>query len=482
MSDTDNFKSYFACNIALNFVLCEDFLIMYMYIFKFSFRLFDTMSSATECPSCGSSDIITDDCGGHSQVVCTQCGQVIDQGSFQNEDDTFQPCQTSFCPTSGPNSGIHSAAWKSHLKPGGADSDGGGISKNKREASSEAHKLCKVQGLSNNMTKEVVVLFERAYSLPQFLHRPMPLKRALSGACFYIVCRLHSWPILSRTVASAFQTSLSNIFKIFQILLKEFDIDVPFRDMESLITSVLLTYAITDKEIKQKTVRLCELAKDTWISCGRNNEPLIMAAAFISWCSLGHGKHFAQFRKVCRGNVPYSSTRIRVKELREVIMTLAKQIPWISAKKCTANNVPFILDDVLNNKKMLMSKVAKSVPESDLNVDHANGDAFITARFENKRKRPSSRDTGDDDERDGKVMRVLDPEHDLNAVELTECDLPNSEMNEYVRTAEEVKERENMLKMIGEDEKEEEDVVVEEEEGVEEEEVEDEEIDEDETD
>lgn len=397
------------------------------------------MPPPTTCPSCGSSEIETDDFNGHSQVVCTRCGQICEQGNFYNEDGSV-PTEgaDNYCPPSGPLTKIFGAKIKTHLKACNVDCNTQQLSASGIKWLNDTKKICSVQGLPTSMTEEVATLFEAAIKLPKLKHKKTVKKQALGGACLYIVCKQNSWPILLKNIACAFQCPPMQVCEMYKLLIAEFNLEVPaIQDIEVFVPSVLNRYGIKDQDIHKKSTEICVLAAETWVTCGRNFEPVILAASYLA-CRKKK-QTVSSFARVIKGNLPQKTFK-RVQELTEVILKLAKEIPWVLPKHLKQDNIQFLIDDILTNKKTLM---AKFKPQDDDEGVDGTENCFMPPSH--KRQKVDGATTPN------KFLVDNSPLHDLATSEtLCELDIPESEIHEYIRNPEEVVEHEKLMKELEE--------------------------------
>ncbi|XP_072027049.1 transcription factor IIIB 50 kDa subunit-like [Amphiura filiformis] len=388
----------------------------------------------TSCSSCGSSEIETVDFNGHSQVVCTSCGQVFEQGSFyENEDPTEGTFN--YCPPSGPITAVHGSKIRTHLRAGNIDKNSQNLSITALNWVKYTERRARVLGLSSSLTKQATELFENAFNHPTFHRRTIIRKQALIGACLFVICRQNKWSILITNVASCVESTVSDVNAMFTLLVKEFNLEVPIlMDMDQLVPSILNIHGIFDKAVHAKTISICSIATDTWLACGRHHEPVILVAAYLAQKSLGNAKLlFSEFLRGLKSRP--SVIRLRLHELTNVILTLAKKIPWISKKHLNAKSVHFILDDVLENQKML---IAKCCEDDNGEQDSSSVNCLIPPSHK-EAKVNATADNSDDNVSENSAL------HDLASSEtLCELDIPESELHRYIRSPEEVAEIEKI--------------------------------------
>ncbi|XP_022091682.1 transcription factor IIIB 50 kDa subunit-like [Acanthaster planci] len=417
------------------------------------------------CRQCGSSSIIDDDHGGQIHRVCSDCGEVINSTTcFEQEKDYWN--NVTSCNQAGSLHGSNLGRWR-NIRQG----DPSAPSRNLKPWMSYLKEVCSMMGLSAEMEKGVVDIFSQACK--GILKCKQRLKKqALCGAAVFTVCRQNDWPVVLSDVSTVVQCSVSDLFAMKKLLTSEFNIQTPNADIEDLIESVLKRYGFDDQTFVEKSVKVVSLAKDAWITCGRSHDAVIIAAAFLVWKSSeegrGKGKQMATFCQQLPLKPPCQTAQ-RAREIRSILITLVKKIPWLKSKKITPEMATQYLDDVLKNKKYLISRVELPQEEDSSDVAEstrteetvkdglADPSNTRTKAFSSptcmlppfltqvrKRKLPPE----DSEENMGKhskeqpVALSVDKSLDQGMInldeELSERDIPESEMHLYVRSELEV--------------------------------------------
>ncbi|XP_038070854.1 transcription factor IIIB 50 kDa subunit-like [Patiria miniata] len=423
---------------------------------------------ASVCPKCSSSAVIVEEHGGQHHRVCSDCGEVIDSTtSFEQERDYW--------------SGVTSCN-----QAGSLQSNNLGRCRNIRQGDPNApsrglkpwidyvKEVCSMMRLNGEMERGVVDLFSQAWR-GILKGKGRAKKQALCGAVVFTICRQNDWPVVLSDIAAVVQSTVKELFAVKQILESEYNMHVPNTNIEDIVKTVLKKYGFVDQSFVDKSVKVVSLAKDAWITCGRSYDAVIVAAAFLVWKASpegrGKGKRLATFRGLLPLKLP-GQTAARVREMQSTLMQLVKKLPWLKLKTITADMTTKYLDDVLHIKKYLIS-CAELPNEQDSRDDEESATTEKTNKDETSNQSLSSSCTSptfshpllwkpgrkrklpSDDEGNIKhhcklftsassVDTLLDQETVNLDEELTEKDIPESEMHLYVRSDREV---EDMLRL-----------------------------------
>lgn len=117
------------------------------------------------------------------------------------------------------------------------------------------------------------------------------------------------------------------------------------------------------KDLTKRAVALVELAADSWIVTGRKPIPIMMAAVYLSWQSLKPNKHrlkftlekFCQIAKVNK----HRPAMKRIREMKEVLCKLGKEIPWLRGA-VTPDNVVQQVEDILKHRYALLRRAMRT--------------------------------------------------------------------------------------------------------------------------
>ncbi|XP_077992132.1 transcription factor IIIB 50 kDa subunit-like [Glandiceps talaboti] len=393
----------------------------------------------TKCPQCGEAAVELDSHYTQEQKVCTNCGAVI------SEDECYQ-AEPDATGTFFFNDG---SVPSSVLQKKYRDFDRKVLSKGRKEGI----RNIKILGVSLKITKvmrcEALTLYERAYDSSTFKMLSLEKKYVLAGCCIYAVCRQAGWPITFKQMEDIMSCPKDVICSILKLLVEEFNIEISSLRVEDIVETTLKDYGITDSAIVEKTISVVQLAKETWITCGRQPQPVILAAAYLVWKSSFEsskkGVNYTVFCRTFKLRVDASARR-RISEMEEVLLRLANELPWVLADNLDKHNVLHHLEDILKYEAMLTSS-AKILPVSvsDEDNDNEHGSEISPPPSDTspppapllftpciKKTKKESKDT---------EVSIYD-EHPVqlvsNSPELTEDDVADAELFKYLKTPEEV--------------------------------------------
>lgn len=121
------------------------------------------------------------------------------------------------------------------------------------------------------------------------------------------------------------------------------------------------------KVLMKRSVSLVELAGDSWIVTGRKPLPIILATVYLAWQSLKPNKprlsftldKFCQLAKVQK----HKSAITRISELKEALCKLGKEIPWVGETVKPGNVVQHV-GDILEHRHVLLRKALRTYEDA----------------------------------------------------------------------------------------------------------------------
>lgn len=396
--------------------------------------------SNTKCGSCEKSNIVED--GGN--LVCTDCGCVQEDATSYEPDaglEKFgQDCHSgsSYNPTFASND----------YRLFGA--------KPKAELSLKlwlkyVSQICiSVHIKSKAMRDEAAELFRRAFKAKRFRLLQSRKKRALCASCVYVTCRQHDWPILISNLEGVTATSDVALKKMSQDLVNEFKIELKTLSLEDYVPTCLKTYGVTDEALVDKTTEVISLAVDLMLSTGRKATEMILGCCCVAWRALSHKNYklpMTHFGESVLKKKPRRCVYLRYRELTDRIVKMASKVPWVPKDLLLKkeNAWMFYLDDVLKFKQSLMS-CPEAPADSDGEETWEDGPTkgsldtsiVVPPSYEaGLRKRALQTDDEDISESISAKSRCMSRES-LESPILSEKDIPDSELNLYIKTPEEV--------------------------------------------
>lgn len=132
------------------------------------------------------------------------------------------------------------------------------------------------------------------------------------------------------------------------------------------VTPSLPAKFVEDKEkMLSRTLKLVELANETWLVTGRHPLPVITAAAFLAWQSLQPSDRLtcslARFCKLANVDLPYPASS-RLQELLAVLLRMAEQLAWLRVLRLDKRSVVKHIGDLVQHRHMLVRKAFRDGP------------------------------------------------------------------------------------------------------------------------
>ncbi|XP_078585225.1 transcription factor IIIB 50 kDa subunit-like [Branchiostoma floridae x Branchiostoma japonicum] len=383
------------------------------------------MSSASVCTQCGSNNIQLDPHFCLEQQICTDCGFVLEEGSFQNDPTrAFQSQQSQIAL---PLKYRQHNNFREH------------VSKARRDGALRVEEISAMLRVTSDvMVEEAKTLFTQAFNLKVLNKAKREKKRVLPGCVVYIVCRQHNWPILLSDMWDLLQCRDSVFYSVYKVILAELNITITVPEIETVVPSVIqkcgFTFDLSDEQMKAVTQIVC-LAKNTWITCGRRYDPIIIAAVFLVWKAEDYAKRKkTSIPKFCRqikfGAQVLPMVRSRVQEFEGLFLKLVSEIPWVETGQIDKKNIVCYLSDILRYEKTLL---AGKYGDSDLESDDEEGELqekILPPSMTNRKPKSDVRDT---DSMTSDISVAVS-----YSTELDENDIPDSELHKYIRSTKEV--------------------------------------------
>ncbi|XP_033633271.1 transcription factor IIIB 50 kDa subunit-like [Asterias rubens] len=413
------------------------------------------------CPSCKSTNLTEDDHGGETHHVCKDCGEVIKSTASFEQDMNYWSSVT-FCNAAGSLQGTDFGRCRNSAKV-----DPNGAPRKLIPWLKYVREVCGMMKLTSEMQKGATELFTQAFNHPNFRYKQRVKKQGLCGAVIFVLCRRQDWPVLLPDISDVVQCPKSAVFNMLELLNRDFNINIkPQSNCEDVVTSVLKKYRLSDDTFREKTIKLVGLAKDAWITCGRSYDAIILGAAYLVWkASEGKGKGSlsqVEFKKRFKIAKPPAQMTKRVGEIRQVLNQLYLKLPWVkSSGKVRTDTALWHLDDILSHKRFLISRVGAPTEDEDADevetdetqneqtITNPCGDATVNSSNPpssrgilppacSMKRKAKTRDTGMEPARKIPTLVPWNPEMEGLDEELTEKDIPESEMHLYVRSQEEI--------------------------------------------
>lgn len=385
------------------------------------------MAHKRQCPDCGSYEIAEDAHYSQDQLVCTDCGFILSEGllTTTQTEEGFQQ------------------AVKFSESTGQRES----TSKSKLTGIKRVRDVCRVLRLPDSFAESAVSYYEQAFDHPNFHFITTQKKEAVMGCCVYITCRQHRWPLTMATICSLVYSKEEIFASIYPDVVQTLKLDVPFLSLADLAkshcksfklfqssTSAPAGYLEDLNKVLERTLQTLELASDTWLVTGRQPVPIITASAFVSWQSLQPSTRlkctFITFCKLCDVDLPPPSKK-RLKEFQEIFLKLSSQLPWLKMFSLNKNTVVRHLGDILKHRIYLMRRTiaaeAEKVTTEPINPSsiacYSEINPFLPPCIKNPKKR--------------RHPATFTPE----SQNITgEEDISDSEIDQYLRTPDEVEE------------------------------------------
>jgi len=244
------------------------------------------MLSKEKCQECECTSIVSDKASGSR--VCEGCGYVLEESIVRSEvsPGDWLPKTGSFVSTEYSGGGLH--AGRHGLR--GPIISGNESNRSKLLANDKVRGICQLLRLPSKVANEGFTMLALAVNTKWGRGRWVDL---LAASCIYIVCRRANIPLSLIDVAGSIQCDVFTLGRTYTKLLGLLDCGpLPTVDPVIYIEKACQDLGIVDvhpgvrvgsnNPVAQCAVQLLDIAKDEWLTSGRNACPLAAASLALS--------------------------------------------------------------------------------------------------------------------------------------------------------------------------------------------------------
>jgi len=320
------------------------------------------------CPFCNEYTLSWEDYGNFQgdcagSRVCTSCGGVVDESNLTADEGIHSNGQTGadgYCQASARERQQYNVRC-------GTPS----MSKGRRQGLDLTKRIAHFMGCKPSMTAEAVQLFERLVKHPDFRLRRIVAKLAVAACSVYIICRQHNWPVMLADVCGVVGNNVYAVDSWKKRIMATFPelADIRGPDLFELLSARCKKAALSN-EVQQTAVDIIKLCRDLWITEGRKQESIIIAALFIAWQSE---------EPLCRMKVKLHSfcsdhqlptlrgATACVSNMQEALCRLTDNIPWVSS--VSNNSIALYVKDIVNYRSTLIAEARSEILRIHCTVD-----------------------------------------------------------------------------------------------------------------
>jgi len=341
-----------------------------------------------ECPFCNECTLSWEDYGNFQgdcagSRVCTSCGAIVDENYLTADEGIQHNGQA------GADRYLQASARErqQYNVRCGAPS----MSRGRRQGLDLTKRIAHFLDCKPSMTAEAVGLFERLYEHPHFRSRRIIAKLAMAACCVYIICRQHNWPVMLADVCSMVGKSIYAIDSWKKRILAVFPdlIDIRAPDLFELL-SARCEKACVSNEVQQTAIAIIKLCRDLWVTEGRKQDNVIIAALFLAWqseepaCRLKTKlPSFCRSHRLQAGRCATSC----VSNMQRLLCRLADKIPWVTASSVSDTTIAFYVKDIINYRNTLIAEARSEILHVQSAVDdivtcdsNGNSDSDVACR------------------------------------------------------------------------------------------------------
>lgn len=353
-----------------------------------------------------------------AQKVCTACGEVV----AGTEDFTTDPGPDQ---QDGTGYAASSQRYDGRKRPF-LMSNENVVAGGKRMALERMRHLCLSFKVPSAVQKKCKEMLGSILKCSPYRTMANDNKVAVAVCIVYAMLRQDEWPVTIRTLCDAVNVRKNAFSNIYSDVLEYFDISITTPSVEELLPSYLKDSKLKgDAAVKETTMEVLELARETWLSYGKRPDALVSAAVYVAWMAADVSRVKTSYKNFCaQTNVNHVDiAKLRVTELVKALTKLCRELPWNKSKETvTKREVLFSVRKIYQHRKLLLANLKEE--------DSAAPYPFV----EGKKKKT-----------EGNAPETLPfTDYVSNNPELTDADIPASQMHEFIRSPAEVEQIKNI--------------------------------------
>lgn len=330
-----------------------------------------------ECPFCNEGTLSWEDFGNFQGDcagcrVCTSCGGVVDE-NYLTADEGIRSSSGQA------GAGRYDQATAKERQLYNIRSGAPSVSKGRRVGLDLTKRIAHYMDCKPSMSAEAVGLFERLVVHPDFRSRHIVAKLAIAACSVYIVCRRHNWPVMLADMCGMVGNSLQAVNSWKNRIMMTFpdlaDIQAP--DLFSLLEARCEKAAVSN-DVQQTAIAIIKLCRDLWITEGRKQDNIVVAALFTAWQSEEPVHRVkVKLHNFCRDyQMPDMARRASVclGIMRQTLCRLAEKIPWVTASSVNVTGIPFHVKDIISYRSTLIAEARSDILRIQCNDDSYTAD------------------------------------------------------------------------------------------------------------
>lgn len=360
---------------------------------------------------------MTEESGDGVSQVCTACGVVVDTAALITVAATGPDTGSSYVANTVSLALRHGGRNGPELRSVLTENQLG----NRRQCYEWLKRAATQFGMDSVMLERAVNLFNKKVSR-QLLSRQL----AIAAACCYQVLRENGRSVSLPTLAKSSQCTGKELHKALRTITKgASDGMAPMRLQDLLPEAVQSLDPGERPQVMARATALLGPLHRCWFLEGRPPRCLVPSLVFTAWKSLDVARTYTTYRAFCKqhGMAPIETVLGTVRTLNNVLLRLAKQLPWLKDTEVKVSMVTAYVDDILRYSASLALDATNEVrgtAQGELTPVERSAAIFHTFRKPPRKQWPGPSDS-----------TVADCNGDGH--------ISDSEINGYIRNEEEVR-------------------------------------------
>ncbi|KAK7488310.1 hypothetical protein BaRGS_00020469 [Batillaria attramentaria] len=306
------------------------------------------------CQSCRGKNVVAEIVNDSEQLVCRDCGYFVEEQHLISHGEYAQ--------ISGKGEAVY--GWSRAPKPKFAR-ERQHVPKGKLSGIQTTRDVCAKLKLRPELEEQAVALFEKMYAEDKVAFLRTLHKDTMGVCCAYTVARQNGVHVTVKTLQKIHPMKVKFLNKCIRLIREVTKQPLQHQRLDTLVPHVLSGYNFSDA-LKEKVCTLVTVSEQGFLAQGRDYTNIIVTLAYLVWISEDvNNRKYITYSKFCEQHGIRSTQHAQnlVSLTKQLLVTLADQLPWVR-KKVTKNTVVFYISDIVKYNRSVLSRAAKQTEDA----------------------------------------------------------------------------------------------------------------------
>lgn len=274
------------------------------------------------------------------------------------------------------------------------------------------------------MLERAIELFNKKVSR-QLLTRQL----AIAAACCYQVLRENGRSVSLPTLAKSSQCSGKELRKALRTVTKGMSDGMAPMQLQDLLPEAVQPLDPDERsQVMSRATALLGPLRRCWFLEGRPPRCVVPSLVFTAWKSLDATRTYTSYKAFCQQHdlTPVQTVLATTRALNNVLLRLAKQLPWLKDTKVEVSMVTAYVADIVRYSASLAVDATNEVcgtAQGDLTAVERSAAIFHTFRKPPRRRLPGLSDpvatdcNGEEDISDSEIRGYIRNEEEVQAIQ-----------------------------------------------------------------